>query len=307
LIRIAKNAKWQDYVLYFLTTVALLYTHYYGIIIFATQALIFPVIAYHRKNTRFTIITLLTGIAVFTAFIPWLPTVLQDSKINSFWIEKPSIFFVARYFFDYMGKDYVSCILFLWFGLLFVKAWAKKEKPDWQMYLTISMWIILSYGLPYVKSIVGTPLLYIRYTIVTLPAWFVLLAIGWDAIENRKLKILFGIAIFFSSILNLTWHLNYYNRIEKAQYREVSELVKKENVEDFPIYSSFSWHWNFYFKNTPYKVQQLSPENLPDRFWLVQSHSDEEMTKEINTLEQQFNIVDSFKFHEANAFFLTRR
>ncbi len=306
LIRIVKNAKWQDYVLYFLTTVALLYTHYYGIIIFATQALIFPVIVYYRKNTRFTITTLLTGIAVAIAFIPWLPTVLQDSKIASFWIEKPSIFFVARYFFDYMGKDYISCILFLGLGAMFVKAWMKNEKSHWQVYLMISLWIILSYGLPFVKSMVGTPLLYIRYTIVTLPAWIILLAIGWESIESQKLKAILATTIFVSSIINLTWRLNYYDRIEKAQYRQTSELVKRENSEALPVYSAFSWHWNFYFKKTAYKVQQLSPENLPDRFWLVQSHSDEEMRKEIGILQNQFSIDGSYQFYQANAFLLKR-
>jgi uncharacterized membrane protein len=307
LIRIVKNAKWQDYVLYFLTTVALLYTHYYGIIIFATQALIFPVIVYYRKNTRFTITTLLTGIAVAIALIPWLPTVLQDSKIASFWIERPSFFFVARYFFDYMGKDYVSCILFLGLGAMFVKAWMKNEKSHLQVYLIISLWIILSYGLPFLKSMVGTPLLYIRYTIVTLPAWFILLAIGWESIDSHKIKRIFAAIIFVSSLLNLTWQLNYYDRIEKAQYRQASELVKRENSEALPVYSAFSWHWNFYFRNSPYKVQQLQPESLPDRFWLVQSHSDEEMEKEIGILQNKYCIDRSHKLHLANAHLFIRK
>lgn len=306
LIRIEKNEKWQDYLLYFISTVALLYTHYYGIIIFASQAIILPLIAIYKKSTRFTLVTLLAGIAVALAFTPWLPTVLQDSKIESFWIQKPSVFFVARYFFDYMGKDYVSCVLFLGLGVLFVRVWLKNEKEGRHLYLIIALWIILSYGLPFTKSLIGTPLLYIRYTIVTLPALFALLAIGWEAIEDRKIKIVLSAAILVSSILNLTWHLNYYNRIEKAQYREVSELVKKENVKNLPIYSSFSWHWNFYFKNTSNKVQQLSPENLPDHFWLVQSHSEQEMRKEISILLNRFSIVTSYKMHQANAFLLTK-
>lgn len=307
LIRIVKNEKWSDYLLYFLSTAALLYTHYYGIIIYASQALIFPLIAFQKKDNRFTIRTLFTGTAVAVAFIPWLPTVLQDSKIASFWIERPSVFFVARYFFDYMGKDYVSCILFLGFGALFVKAWMKKEKLDWQVYLIIALWIILSYGLPFVKSIVGTPLLYIRYTIVTLPAWCMLLAIGWESINSQKLKRIFASIIFVSSLLNLTWRLNYYDRIEKAQYRQASELVKRENSKNLPIYSAFSWHWNFYFRNEQNRVKQIQYENLPNRFWLVQSHSEEEMAKEIRSLQNKFEIEYSEKFHQANVFLLVKK
>ncbi|MBS1554588.1 MAG: hypothetical protein JSU09_06660 [Bacteroidetes bacterium] len=140
-----------------------------------------------------------------------------------------------------------------------------------------------------------------------MPAWFTLLAIGWEAIQDQKIKIVLSAAIFISSILNLTWHLNYYNRIEKAQYREVNELVKKQNVKNLSVYPSLSWHRNLYFRKESYRAHQVQYEKLPDRFWLVQSHSVEVMAKQVNALQHQSKFVDSFKFRKANAFFFSRR
>lgn len=306
-VRVFKQPNIINAVLYAITTSALLYTHYYGIIIFVTQFILFIALATQRRESKFIAYGLASGVVAALSFIPWLPTVLRDSNIQSFWIQKPSFFFVARYFFDYVGKDYVSSIIFLWLGVLFVIGWKQVVGADRAVLGIIAGWIVLSYLIPFFKSITGTPLLYIRYTIVTLPAWFILLAVGWDQIKRDKVKLAAVIIILVSSLLNLTLRLNYYYRVEKAQYREVTQLVKEKNEEGLPVFSAFSWHFNFYFKDWRYRVVQLPTQGLPEKFWLLQSHSEDEMAKELKNLNQEFAVKQTFAMHQTNAYLLVRK
>lgn len=306
-IRATKSERWQDYFFYFICTTLLLYTHYYGIIIFISQAIILLIVSVRKKKARFLFVSLAVGLGVAICYIPWLPTVLQDSKIQSFWIEKPTLLFIVHYLLEYMGRDYISCILFLILGVSFIRNWLFLGKKTELEYLVVVLWILLSYGIPFIWSLIDTPLLYIRYTMVTLPAWLILLAIGYQGIQQRNLKYAAIVVIFISSILNLTLRINYYSRTEKAQYREVSALVQKANTNNLPVYSSSSWHWNFYFQNIGYRVQQLNPDTLPTRFWLVQSHSHQEMTKEVNELMRQFSILERHDLHQANALLFSKR
>ncbi len=306
-VRVFKQPNISNAVLYVITTSALLYTHYYGIIIFVTQFILFIALAIQKREFKFVVYGLVSGVTVALSFIPWLPTVLQDSNIQSFWIQKPSWFFVARYFFDYVGKDYVSSLIFLALGVLFVMAWKQTTGTDRAVLGIIAGWIVLSYLIPFIKSITGTPLLYIRYTIVTLPAWFILLAVGWGEIKRDQLKLAAIGVILVSSLLNLTLRLNYYDRIEKTQYREVTQLVKEKNERDLPVFSAFSWHFNFYFKDWRYSVVQLPMQGLPERFWLLQSNSEDEMAKELRNLEREFGVEQSFKLHETNAYLLAKK
>lgn len=306
-IRAIKTEGWTDYLFYFVCTTLLLYTHYYGIIIFVSQAAILLAVSIRKKKARSLFVSLAVGLGVAICYAPWLPTVLQDSKIQSFWIEKPTLYFVVTYLLEYMGRDYISCTLFLAMGVLFIRNWLSPDKKTPLEYLVVVLWILFSYGIPFVWSLVDTPLLYVRYTMVTLPAWLVLLAIGYQGIQQRNLKYAVIAIIFISSIANLTLRINYYSRIEKAQYRQVSALVQKANTTSLPVYSSSSWHWNFYFQNMGYRVQQLTLDTLPDRFWLVQSHSHQEMIKEVNELLRHFNIRERHEFHQANALLFTKK
>jgi uncharacterized membrane protein len=303
-IRVFKQQTFTNGFFYIIATSALLYTHYYGIVIFVTQFIIFIVLTFYKRDRQFIYSGLVCGIIVAISFIPWLPTVLQDSHIQSFWIKKPDVFFLARYFYDYVGKDLVSSIIFLVLGVLFLLEWRRAVDFDKSVLGIVAGWIVLSYLIPYLKSIVGTPLLYVRYTIVTLPAWFILLAVGWRYINHHLLRTAALSIILFSSLLNLTWRINFYYRIEKSQYREITQLVKDKNTNELPVLSAFSWHFNFYFRNYRYKVAQLPAQNFPTKFWLLQSHSPIEMSKELNNLKKDFQVKESINLYQTNAYLL---
>ena len=155
-----------------------------------------------------------------------------------------------------------------------------------------------------------TPMLANRYTIVALPAWFLIFSVGWDKIGSAKWKYALAIMLPLSAMINLAFFKKHYTRLEKDQFREASAIVISKNQSHYPVYSQLPWHFNFYFRNSVDKVNQLDANNLPkmQRFWLLQGNLwPEQAEAELKSLDGKFKIVDQYAFHDANAFLLERK
>ena len=187
-IRAFKSGDPLSYLAYIVATIVLLYTHYFGMVIYATQVVIFVVVCLTLKPQVNTIVrSAVAGLIVGLAFIPWLPVVFSDLQIGAFWIQKPKAIFLAEYFYLYLGKDVVLTLTFAGFLFLFFQRLKpNRENPDLLAIIILVLWLILSYAIPLVRSLVSTPILHVRYTIVTLPAWIVLFAWGWSLALGRN-------------------------------------------------------------------------------------------------------------------------
>lgn len=312
-IRAFRRNKVIDFAGYVVFTVCLLYTHYFGIIIFCTQMLTFPFILIYKRGVKFIISSLLSGMTVAIAFFPWIPIIINESHIKTNWIEVPHPFFLAEYFYAYTGKEIITTLVSLFFIYLFGKSLKEKSqiagdiKP---VYLIIILWIILSYLLPYVRSITSAPLLQPRYTIVTLPAWMLLFAMGWGRIENLKWKLALPFVLIVAFAGNMIFFKKHYTRLDKDQFRESSEVVKANNQSHYPIYSALPWHFNYYFRNQPEKVARLNKPDLAslEYFWLLQGHyNPDQMETEILELKENFKIVEKKTFLGSNAVLFKRK
>ncbi len=239
--------------------------------------------------------------------------IFNDLKITSFWIQKPGPAFIAEYFYYYFGKDALVSLVFTILIILFVKLQFGKNRVDTEskaLNLVIIIWLVLSYLIPYIKSIVGPPMLHVRYTIVSLPAWFLIISIGWDQINNKGWKLGIVTIISLSMVINLIFMRKHYSRIEKQQFREVSDFVKMKNSSSYPIYSLFSWHFNFYFRDHSIKPDYLYLPDLSkvDNFWLLHADflSPEEKKELIRSLQGEFSVMENYPFNKTEAFLMKR-
>ena len=311
-IRAFKGNRTIDYLGYFIFTVCLLYTHYYGMIIFGVQAITFLILIYFKRNNSFIIKATLSGIAIIIAFVPWLPTVLNDLSVNVGWIKVPDPHFVAQYFYYYSGKDALSTVIFCFFIYLFIKSFIALTSDEIEkklIYITLSIWIILSYLIPYIRSITAAPMLADRYTIVTLPAWILLFAIGWSKINNLKIKFAVAPVLVLAAVINLFFFKQHYTRLKKDQWREASQFVISKNTSHYPVYSTLAWNYNFYFRNQSQKVNNLYTSDLSktDKLWLLLAHlTEEEMEAQIAALNN-YKIIERRDFFGSVAVFLERK
>lgn len=312
-IRAYKNEKLIDFIGYVLATIGLLYTHYFALIVILTQGITFLFLLMYKRNLKFVIHSILSGIIMVLAFSPWIPIIISDMGIGLSFLKRPTPFFFAQYFYYYIGKDAITLIIFLVFVFLFIQSFRNRDSNDRQntsLYLIIILWIVLTYLIPYVRSILVSPMLVVRYTMITLPAIIILLAIGWNVIKVAKYKYSLVIVLTLVAILNLIFFRHYYTRPEKSQFREASLKVQSANQSHLPIYSSLPWHFGFYFRNSADTVKniELLEGSSVDQFWLLQAHfTNEEFEAETKKLRENFQIVESHPFFEANAILMKRR
>lgn len=310
-IRAFRRVALVDYLAYGISTICLLYTHYFGLIILGTQVAVFFILLIYKRDLRFIFLSVMSCLLVLLAFIPWLPILFNDMGVDVGWIKKPEPYFVAQYFYDYTGKDALTTIVLIAFIYLTVKNTLKKSigLKIKIIVLIITAWIVLSYLVPYIRSVTLSPMLHNRYTIVTLPAWIILFAFGWEKIRMLKWKYALIPILIVSSILNLFFFRQHYYILKKEQYREASEIVLAKNKSAYPVYSSLSWHFSFYFRNSTTEVRDFQSADFTsiDKFWLLQAHiTEEEMEAEVLRLKDSFRVAERNLFFGSNAILMER-
>ncbi|MBD0256757.1 MAG: glycosyltransferase family 39 protein [Cytophagales bacterium] len=257
-IRAYRRERAVDFIGYTLISIGIIYTHYYGMVVLLTQLITFAWMIYSGKRSgRFIGMALASGIAVVCAFIPWMPTVLQDNDIPSFWIQRPNPFFWGLYFYVYLGKDPVLGILYVALGILYLqhmighfrREGATNVSFPVAFFIIVTLWIGLTYLIPYLQSILSVPVLHERYTIITLPALFLVFALGLLRVKSpRTQQIILGVAVL-STTLNFLFFNQYYTKLFKNQFREAALTVMQHNRNGTKVYSDQDWFYNFYFEN----------------------------------------------------------
>ncbi len=312
-VRAFKNPKRVNFIFYVITSVALLYTHYYGLLVFGCQALTFLILLFGNVSKRFIISGIVSGLTVVLLFIPWLPTIFNDLNIESIWIKPPDPYFLVTYFYYYFGKDILTsltlCMLVVLFAITAARSGLPSPKTSPLIFILVC-WFGLSYLVPYIKSVVGTPVMHHRYTIISLPVWILFFSLGWNAITKANYKMIVATLLILFSICNLFLFRRHYDKIRKEQFREVSGLALKKNTMKLPMYSTLDWHFNYYFRNTDMQVLPLYYDKIESEqeFWLLQATPAEEgITTEINKLSEQFDLVEQYEFYKGNLILLRNK
>ena len=311
-IRAFKSPTLTNLAAYVLTTTILLYTHYFGLIIFAVQAFTFIVlIIFYRRDKKFIIAGLISGLLVPILLIPWIPQIWSDLGITTNWINKPQLIFIKEYFYTYFGRDRfvmgICVIAFIYFfRLLIIKETSRTEKA---VFIIVIIWLVLSYAIPYFRSIVSTPILEDRYTMVSLPAWMIIFAVGVDTLKKIKWKYYLATAIFISSMVNLLFIRKYYTKIIKQQIREMAQIVQEKNTAHDMMISNFEWHCNYYFRNFPRKVNNLFGDfSTVDKFWVLIIELTPQQKKEhLKLIDKNFEVAERHTFYKTEAMLMVKK
>ena len=151
-----------------------------------------------------------------------------------------------------------------------------------------------------------------RYFIGVLPAVILIIAI---AIANIKSKAIQRIVIVIFIIVSLTDIIavkDYYNKISKTQYREITQKIIEKNQSNSIIVSSWGWHLRCFFTNEKVKMEtkeQTLQEFVDDMktgvtkkraFWFMGAHFQTyTLTADSEAyLNSNFNQVESLEFFD---------
>jgi len=302
-IRSLRNQNFSNVAFYTLTTAGLLYTHYFSFFILAAQAFTFVYVVFRENNLKLFLVGFTAFALVCFSYLPWFQVIFDDLYDVLPHIKQVDIFFVFKFLYNYYGKDAFTLTMLLGLFVFFLKSKYLADKRR-ELVVLIGAWMLITYSLPYIRSILVSPMIEYRYTIISFPAWMILFSLGWGALRTTRAKSIFLILILTSSMTNLFLMRRYYSKITKEQWREVSNYVIVKNSGNHPVISPLNWHFAFYFKDQPYPVVYFKADEMQrhSRFWFIVAHlPDEEMEAQIKTISTDFIPLERKDFYGAIA------
>ena len=278
-------------VMYCLTTILLLYTHYYGFLVFTAQ--IVCALRYAFSTNRILMKQFLPYMAIISlAALPLFPTMSWMAAKTDFWLEQPDPWFIVDYFHDYFDSDFLSILfgLILLLGLKFKgDGFVKKYRTEMQCN---AIWLFIVYFLPYLRGFISLPMLHVRYTIVCLPAIIMLLALSINEIESRFRRNALVVLVLIGSAVALFYPASYYTTINKEQHRQAIETLLDRRKHQ-PVYSCNSKWVNTYLKMLGSSLRTQSHElimpvleegKINGEMWII--------TNSIHGCEELVTLID---------------
>jgi mannosyltransferase len=319
--RVIKRQAIGDFVGYMTFTALLLNTHYFGIVVFVTQFLLLIIACISQKITDWKFITKAIVAGIFTAlsFAHWLPVVLSDLGINHFHIAPIKWWFPIQYWWVYF-QDPIACIAFVGLIIMASKIYYVEYKRSGHVGLTPIMligWILFSFLIPITYSLIRIPMLEYKYTVIALPAIFVLIAVGIEACKTKL--IVTGAVVLTISYLAISFYFRpLYYRKPFEEWREITAYIKKTDGGDQFVFSNYAWYFRYYFnqydiQHQPFEPQYADFASLADqanRIYVITNtrYVDSGLLPDQSAyLQEHFQKKSETKFADAVATLYTRR
>ncbi len=311
-VKVLKQPSKYNVLLYWVITIVLFYTHYFGFFLVATQVVLFLIYIIMLPSRRKELFKLAayTSLVFIISLIPIIPFIIKNSGFNAWWLGTPSPYFFIQYIFSYFhSKPITQLLAFSATISIYFLAKNTTDKNARLGLMILLVWIIIGYFLPYLRSVLSAPLITNRNTIIVLPA---ILMFASYAIWRfpKMLKLAFLLLVFLLSVYAI---YPYYNMPLKGQYREVIESVKLH--KDIRIYNAIPYgagigtnHYQVYADmlevdlvvHTRQELQKdLKTLKLTDCFLVLDAQGDH--IKDLNiTSNNTYQKVNEVKLHGAN-------
>jgi hypothetical protein len=272
-------------------------------------------------------------IALLLIFSPWLNILYWQIRVvrGGFWIDKPNVFTLIETLIEYAGS-LAAALIFLPLCFLALVEIRKRVVESQSVCIVqasnphriwlLTLWLALTILIPYVLSLVGTPIYYVKYTIPALSAFLLLAAKGMDAWEwegtwrkNWRTKgitvaLIGGICLIAAYNTRNDW-----NALEKEPWREAAEYLASatEQQDVVFVHDWYCLHNLSYYQRDSASngtsmyapLQALPPERLRftpqtwewfyrsrvagrDHIWLVLSHKIGKTQQLLDTIEREF-------------------
>lgn len=247
---------------YTLFSAALLNTHYYGMVVLVSQLILFVFIVFWKKikDVKFITMCLVSGVVAGLSFAHWLPVIFADVKISQFHIQPVSWYFLAQYYWVYF-RDVVTCIVSGIAILLTLRSMVSRlaEKKSQIDDVVLIGWIVLSFMIPLVYSIVKIPMLEARYTFIALPAILLLVALGLETSKEKLTPLLILLMVSFLANVFFVKSL-YFVKYPPQQWKEVTREITRTDKDTQIVFSQYAWYYRYYFKIFKSVNPPLEPE-----------------------------------------------
>ncbi|MBN1650352.1 MAG: glycosyltransferase family 39 protein [Bacteroidales bacterium] len=302
-----RNAIW-----YGIFAALMIYGHLFGLVVLFAQYIIllfFFLITEKQKRITFFKNVFISGVITAVLYIPALGLLIKSMNITDFWIPAPTSDAYLLIFNEFFGNSELIIalvvVLFLYYFMNLTKE--KNTVINYNSivnnktvfnFIIFITWIVIVLLIPLIRSYLSTPMLISRYFIVVLPAILFIISIGIVQLKNKAIRIVILALFLVFSMTDIFVIKKYYHNINKAQFRESTDFIKQNNLNDEPVVSSLSWYLPYFLKNKVANYNIIN-QNLDDYFAAMEEDS---------TLIKPFWYFDAFgreyKLAENNQHFL---
>lgn len=315
LIIFLKNITYKNAIWYGIFTGLMLLTQFFGLFVLVSQLFILLIILLKTDNKKekiqFLYKSLVSGIIMIAAFLPAIDIFIATTKKKYAAIQPTTIETIKQVFKDFADNSdlliYISILIIGIYFFFVIKNKLFKNKQESLIILVLLSWIFVTLIVPIVRSYLVTPMINSRYLIVILPPLIILIALGINKIKNKIIQLVLVVVLAFISFYQLIYTNDYYNKIGKGQFREVSDFVIQENTDKDPVYSNLTWHLIYLFDrdktNTPlvnkvfedYVQEMITNPEIIEPFWYFGAFGNPLKLSEESEkfMEEHFEVVHS--------------
>ncbi|MEZ5331975.1 MAG: glycosyltransferase family 39 protein [Thermoanaerobaculia bacterium] len=248
---------------YLLAAAVAAYSHYFGLLLVGLQA----VVAGLRLLGRPRALLRLTGCYALLAlaYVPWLPHLLEDLRVRSFWIKTPSPRALVELYRFELGRWNLLALVVLALLATALVRWIVEERgtPVGTMLrrallsptALLVLWLAAPPLVAWVKSQVSTPVFTLRNLAFTAPALYLLTARAVTRLARRgTATVAVTAALCVLLLADLGIRRRFWTRVTKEQWREaVARVRRDERFSDAPIFAATldPAYFDYYLRRAP--------------------------------------------------------
>lgn len=326
MVKFLKDPTRKNALIYGVFAALMICSHFFGLFgLFAQYVILLVFILISVKEVRKNIFinSLLSGILTAILFLPALKLFIQTATIKQFWIEVPKPDAYTQIFHDFFNSSEILigiinlAILFYFLGL----SKQKDEKISYDTiinnktvlsFLILIPWIILVILIPLIRSYLSIPMIINRYFINVLPAVLLIVSNGLFYFKNRLIRYSIVLILIVISLTDIIIVKDYYRKVNKTQFREVSQFIIDNNKNQNPVYTSLGWYFPYFLNNEKVKMniidkplEVLVNEMVQDstkkvNFWYVDGHNKPYTLSESSQkfLDDNFTVEDNAELYD---------
>ncbi|MBN1351508.1 glycosyltransferase family 39 protein [candidate division KSB1 bacterium] len=294
---ILQHNRFRDWSAYLVSAVVLLYIHSYAVFIIVFENLFF---IYHlfqnigiRRRRPFLLKWVACQALLVVSFLPWILVLQQQltrrtgGMLEANMISAPDILSLKMTLIQFSGSGTLALLFIILFmiGALFFLFQRKNlssersaEQTDGLIFNVL--WLFCGILIPFLISILISPIYISRLTMIALPAFYFLVAWAVTQIRLPFRRIVFMLLVLAFSISPL-WR--YYKFVSKEQWREAAGFLKQhEQTGDVLILcapwtiETFNYYYDGKLKSNVYPANNSSDlsESImgQHRIWLFQAY-----------------------------------
>lgn len=322
LVRFIKRQTIKSAVPYALCTTLMIYSHFLALFVLISQTVIILYFLFNMekaKRKNFFLLSAASGIGIFILWIPAFIIFLSASGAQLSWIPIPTPEVFYSLFKEFFGNaDTLFFFVYVLILFYFIKTFSSmkedenKDGTDSKLFqfIIISTWIFITLIIAYSVSFLKAPVIVNRYFTSLLPAIILLVALGLDYIKNDKLRNIILAVFVMSSVTDIVVAKDYYNKITKTQFREITNDLISKNETKSVVVSPWAWHLNTFLDQHKMPTFQSDLQTYVNNlmigtqekvdFWYLGAHFQQyQLTADAEAyLSNNFNQIDKLEYYD---------